>query len=129
MVANQGSCGVAEGSSHSESNLNGNSTEVGEKHGVSGINKEPVKVLTLSTTNPHILAFRAMEYAARGPVITRAISLEQELALMKQVNKHILSYFTRKRPKTLLLFVLRFVIYFEILNYFYFILYLQTFVF
>lgn len=104
MVANQGSCGVAEGSSHSESNLNGNSTEVSEKHGVSGIKKEPVKVLTLSTTNPHILAFRAMEYAARGPVITRAISLEQEIALLKQVNKHILSYFTSKKPKKYIIF-------------------------
>lgn len=92
---------MAEESSRSESNRSESSIEQVGKHGASGVNKEPVKVLTLPTTNPHILAFREMEYAARGPVITKAISLEKELALMKQVNKHVtlkyLLYFTTKK--------------------------------
>lgn len=43
------------------------------------------KVLTLETTNPHILAFRKMEYAARGPIIMRAMELDRELAQAKKV--------------------------------------------
>jgi hypothetical protein len=37
------------------------------------------KTLTLLTTNPFILTFKAMEYAARGPVILRALQIEKEL--------------------------------------------------
>lgn len=47
-------------------NGNGNCAEAGS-------------VLNLSTINPHILGFQKMEYAARGPIITRAMTLEQEL--------------------------------------------------
>ncbi|CAL8070726.1 unnamed protein product [Orchesella dallaii] len=65
--------GVANG--NSKSDTNGVRLKSGEN---------AVKVLTLQTTNPHILGFRAMEYAARGPVIMRAIELEQELELAKK---------------------------------------------
>lgn len=34
------------------------------------------KVLTLDTINPNV---RAMEYAVRGPLVTRAVELEKEL--------------------------------------------------
>lgn len=37
------------------------------------------KTLTTSTCNPYIKTFKAMEYAARGPVILRAMQIEAEL--------------------------------------------------
>lgn len=39
----------------------------------------PSKTLTSSTCNPYIKTFKAMEYAARGPVILRAMEIETEL--------------------------------------------------
>lgn len=90
MVANQVGAEVCGESffSKNQTYSRGSSTQNqnGKPNGIKRVCPEHVKVLSLTNTNPHILGFRAMEYAARGPVITRAISLEQELALIKQVN-------------------------------------------
>lgn len=53
------------------------------------------KNLTLDSINPSILSFKAMEYAARGPVILRAIQLEKEMA---QVN--IFSQYTMQEEES-----------------------------
>ncbi len=39
------------------------------------------KTLTPATCNPYIKTFKAMEYAARGPVILRANQIESQLKL------------------------------------------------
>jgi hypothetical protein len=45
------------------------------------------KTMTLDTINPSILSFKAMEYAARGPVILRTLQIEQELLqVMEQME-------------------------------------------
>jgi len=44
--------------------------------------------LTLQTTNPCILTFKAMEYAARGPVIQRALQIESELKSVSSILLH-----------------------------------------
>jgi hypothetical protein len=41
------------------------------------------RTLTISNCNPYIKTFKAMEYAARGPVIMRAMQIDQEL---REVN-------------------------------------------
>jgi len=37
------------------------------------------QTMSVNTINPYILSFKAMEYAARGPVILRTLEIEQEL--------------------------------------------------
>ena len=55
----------------------------GDKLNSNGWSQKPCKnninTLTLATSNPHIRTFKAMEYAARGPVILRAMEIENEL--------------------------------------------------
>lgn len=40
----------------------------------------PGKVLTLDTMNPNV---KRVEYAVRGPIVTRAVQLEKELKEVK----------------------------------------------
>lgn len=47
--------------------------------------KDIDRTLTLGNCNPYIKTFKAMEYAARGPVILRAMQIDQEL---RQVYKY-----------------------------------------
>ena len=50
-----------------------------EKTEQSPENQKKAKTLTLANTNPCILSFKQMEYAAKGPVICRAFEIEKEL--------------------------------------------------
>lgn len=44
----------------------------------------PGKVVTLDTMNPNV---RRVEYAVRGPIVTRATQLEKELKEVKDHSK------------------------------------------
>jgi len=60
--------------------------KVGSNPIIKDVSKSKEPSLTLSTINPLILTFKAMEYAARGPVILKTLEIERELISQKNSN-------------------------------------------
>ena len=59
------------------------------KHVVAQESMTVKKTMSVDTINPSILSFKAMEYAARGPVILRTLEIERELLNVITVLKKL----------------------------------------